>query len=328
MASGKRSLCLALILMLWSGVSGCGVGLTPVPTHVPGTGSVQGRILWNGEGTRGIEVKLCEEVSVFGRCSGREYSTGTDERGDYLFQNVAPGEYGLLVRLFDADSWQVVRRQVPFSTREYRVAADETVSVEDQHIHKLDLQLIYPANASQIDDATPTLRWKAYPEAAYYTVYLAPERGSAILVSHRVDGTQVSVSESLLECHYSWTVKALNEYGVKIAEYHGLSRFSVTGQPVSCHLDVIGPYGIVAADGDVVLAWKPHPLADHYKILMWNRTGPKHSRVLDLVGVRECRYALTEPLLPGSYVWTVYAYDASGRQVAGTQILDLIVEGE
>jgi hypothetical protein len=45
------------------------------------------------------------------------------------------------------------------------------------------------------------------------------------------------------------------------------------------------------------------------------------------VEVREPGYVFSEALAPARYVWSVTAYDATGKQVAGSQVVDFIVSG-
>src|SRR4026208_2379292 len=64
----------------------------------PGTGNVQGKVLFNGKPVENIEVKLCETFNRFlGGCGGKTYTARTDKDGDYVITNVPPKVYeGLL----------------------------------------------------------------------------------------------------------------------------------------------------------------------------------------------------------------------------------------
>src|SRR5687767_2228629 len=72
----------------------------------PGTGNVQGKVLYNNAPADNIEVKLCETFSRFmSGCGGKTYTAKTDKEGDFVIANVEPKEYeGLTVRIFDTDS--------------------------------------------------------------------------------------------------------------------------------------------------------------------------------------------------------------------------------
>src|SRR5829696_9297252 len=49
----------------------------------PGTGNVQGKVLYNGAPVENIEVKLCETFSRFlSGCGGKIYQAKTDKGGD------------------------------------------------------------------------------------------------------------------------------------------------------------------------------------------------------------------------------------------------------
>src|SRR5215213_3076496 len=67
----------------------------------PGTGNVQGKVLYNGAPVENIEVKLCETFSRFlSGCGGKIYTAKSDKDGDFVITNVPPKEYeGLTVRV-------------------------------------------------------------------------------------------------------------------------------------------------------------------------------------------------------------------------------------
>src|SRR5262245_12915561 len=73
----------------------------------PGTGNVQGKVLYNGKPVEGIEVKLCETFSRFlGGCGGKIFAAQTDKDGEYVIANVEPKVYeGLMARVFQTDSY-------------------------------------------------------------------------------------------------------------------------------------------------------------------------------------------------------------------------------
>src|SRR5918911_4066726 len=73
----------------------------------PGTGNVQGKVLYNNAPVENIDVRLCETFSRFlSGCGGKIYTAKTDKDGDYVITNVPPKEYeGLTVRVFDTDSY-------------------------------------------------------------------------------------------------------------------------------------------------------------------------------------------------------------------------------
>lgn len=298
------------------------------PTPPPGTGNVRGRVLWNGQPVVDVEVKLCEKVSLFGGCSGLETGTRTDEGGRYLLAGIAPGQYSLVVQAPDGNGWLYITAGLGISAREYTVVADQVLNVGDQHTYKSDLTLTGPADDSQVDSANPTLTWELYPEAAYYELYLSPEKGSAIYTSHQVDDIQVTPAVPLIDCSYTWKVEAFNAQRIKIAEADGYHHFTVTGQAVSCYVQIVSPLDGASVPGrDLTLSWDPHPSAAYYKILMWNDTEPDRPKVLDFVQVQESSYAFTQELDPARYVWSVHAYGETGDEIAGSQVCDFVVTG-
>ena len=57
----------------------------------PGTGNVQGKVLYNSKPAENIEVKLCEKFNqYFGGCSGKTFTARTDKDGEYVITNVEP----------------------------------------------------------------------------------------------------------------------------------------------------------------------------------------------------------------------------------------------
>ena len=65
----------------------------------PGTGNVQGKVLYNNAPVENIDVRLCETFSRFlSGCGGKIYTAKTDKDGDFVITNVPPKEYeGLTV---------------------------------------------------------------------------------------------------------------------------------------------------------------------------------------------------------------------------------------
>src|SRR5829696_3432025 len=60
----------------------------------PGTGNVQGKVLYNNAPVEKIDVRLCETFSRFlSGCGGKIYNAKTDKDGDFVITNVPPKEY-------------------------------------------------------------------------------------------------------------------------------------------------------------------------------------------------------------------------------------------
>ncbi|MGH9967717.1 MAG: hypothetical protein ACREBG_07755 [Pyrinomonadaceae bacterium] len=108
----------------------------------PGTGNVQGKVLYNGKPVENIEVKLCETFSRFlGGCGGKSYQARTDKDGEYVIANVEPKVYeGLLARVFDTDSYIFATSGIGgLGTTKYEVSADKTLFVSPTNLFKRDL---------------------------------------------------------------------------------------------------------------------------------------------------------------------------------------------
>src|ERR687891_2422 len=137
----------------------------------PGTGNVQGKVLYNNTPVENIEVKLCETFSRFlSGCGGKTYTAKTDKDGDFVITNVEPKEYeGLTVRVFDTDSYVFATTGIAgVAAAKYNVTADKTLFVTPTHLFKGDLKTLNPKAGSTVSAQDLELNWEAYPDAAYY----------------------------------------------------------------------------------------------------------------------------------------------------------------
>ena len=199
----------------------------------PGTGNVQGKVLYNGKPVANIEVKLCETFNrFFGGCSGKTYTARTDEGGEYVIANVEPKVYeGLLARVFDTDSYVFATTGLGgLSTAKYEVAADKTLFVQPTSIFKGDLKLVNPKAGSKVSAQNLELKWEPYPEAAYYKFSVfAEEAGvSAPYVNERVEATSFGVDKPLQRGTYRWQVEAYNGADQKLSESGRDIKFTIT----------------------------------------------------------------------------------------------------
>ena len=147
----------------------------------PGTGNVQGKVLFNGNPVENIEVKLCETFNRFlGGCGGKTFTARTDKDGDYVITNVEPKVYeGLLARVFDTDSFIFATTGIGgLSANKYEVTADKTLFVSPTNLYKGDLKLLNPKAGSKVSAQGLELKWEAYPDAAYYKFSIFPDEGS------------------------------------------------------------------------------------------------------------------------------------------------------
>jgi hypothetical protein len=198
----------------------------------PGTGNVQGKVLYNSKPAPNIEVKLCETFSRFGGgCGGKTLTAKTDSDGVYVITNVPPKTYeALLARVFDTDSSIFATAGIGISAAKYEVTADKTLFVSTTNLFKSDLKLITPKAAEKVSTQSPELKWDSYPDAAYYklSVYANDHTVTSPYVNKRVDGTSFSVDKPLQKGTYRWKVEAFNNDDRKLAESADDIEFTIT----------------------------------------------------------------------------------------------------
>ena len=198
----------------------------------PGTGNVQGKVLYNGAPVENIEVRLCEKFSRFvSGCGGQIYTAKSDKDGDYVITNVPPKEYeGLTVRVFDTDSYVFATTGVAgLSAAKYNVEADKTFFVDATHLFKADLKLTDPKAGSSITTQDVEFKWEAYPEASYYKLTLTPDQhlSESRIVNQRVDGTSFKSPKPLDKGGYQWKVEAFNAANRKLSESADRITFTI-----------------------------------------------------------------------------------------------------
>src|ERR1044072_8333512 len=189
----------------------------------PGTGNVQGKVLYNKAPVENIEVKLCETFSRFlSGCGGKIYTAKTDKDGDFVITNVPPKEYeGLTVRVFDTDSYVFATTGIAgISSAKYNVVADKTLFVTPTHLFKTDLKVLNPRAGSTVSGQDLELKWEAYPNAAYYKFTLYPDDHQVTppYVNQRVDDASFKVNKPLEKGSYRFKVEAFNSADKKLSE--------------------------------------------------------------------------------------------------------------
>lgn len=292
-----------------------------------GLGNVHGKISWNEQPAAGLDVLICQDFNAFSGCKGQEYTVQTGEDGKYTFHNVEPGIYALSVRVFDSDDWIFVTDGI-FSAAEYTVAANETLVIEPRSIHKLDIRPLKPGMDAEVKSGERVFQWEAYGDADYYEIYLTPDEGDAIFVNERADETSIKAQLPPLNCAYRWQLAAFNANGIKIAETNDYWEFTVIGEDASCYLAIEAPKDGAAIEAkDIILDWTPHPDAASYKILMWDDSDENKTKTLDFYQVDVSEFYFNGELTPEHrYVWSVYAYNANGREIAASEIHDFTVK--
>jgi hypothetical protein len=207
----------------------------PVTPPAPGKAAAVGRVLWNEQPASKTAVRICKDFSSYIGCSGKRYGTYTDKEGYYIFNNVDPGNYVVLVDVAH-DFWLYQEQGNQLKIRlavEEALVSGEITRIDDRNIYKTDLRLLYPPGGKSISEAKPVLKWKDYPGAAYYEISL--EDSARILENYRVDTNEYALENPLPNCKYSWRVSAYNAKGMKIAISTGVfDNFRIIGQPTSC----------------------------------------------------------------------------------------------
>ncbi|MDQ1591957.1 MAG: hypothetical protein QOG71_2584 [Pyrinomonadaceae bacterium] len=198
----------------------------------PGTGNVQGKVLYNSKPVEGIEVKLCEKFSRFlGGCDGKTYTARTDANGEYVIADAEPKVYeGLLARVFETDSYVFAASGIGgLSTTKYDVAADKTLFIAPTNLFKSDLKIVNPKAGAKVAAQNLELKWDSYPEAAYYKFSVFPENAAvtAPYVNERLEANSFAVDKPLEKGTYRWQVEAYNGEDRKLAESGDGIKFTI-----------------------------------------------------------------------------------------------------
>jgi hypothetical protein len=197
----------------------------------PGTGNVQGKVLFNSKPADNIEVKLCETFSQYlSGCGGQIYTARTDKDGEYVITNVPPKTYeALTAKVFDTDSYVFATTGLGISSAKYEVAAGKTFFVTPINLFKSDLKTLSPKAGAKVPAEGLELKWESYPDAAYYKFSTYAEESSVTspYVNERVEGTSFSVSKPMPKGTYRFEVAAFNKDDRKLAETSGDIKFTV-----------------------------------------------------------------------------------------------------
>ena len=189
----------------------------------PGTGNVQGKVLYNNAPVENIDVRLCETFSRFlSGCGGKIYTAKTDKDGDFVITNVPPKEYeGLTVRIFDTDSYVFATTGIAgISATKYNVVADKTLFVQPTHLFKADLKVLNPKAGSTVSAQNLELKWEPYPDASYYKFTITPDDHmvTSPYINQRVDDASFKINKPLEKGSYRWKVEAFNGGDRKLSE--------------------------------------------------------------------------------------------------------------
>jgi len=198
----------------------------------PGTGNVQGRVLYNSKPVENIEVKLCKEFNrFFGGCSGKTYTARTDKDGDYVITNVEPGTYeGLLARVFETESFVFATTGFAgISAEKYEIASDKTLFMRPTSLFKGDLKLVNPRPGAKVGQNIE-LQWEPYPDAAYYkfSLYADDHRVTSPYINQRSEETSFKLEKPMPIGTYRIEIEAYNGDDRKLSETSDDLKLTVT----------------------------------------------------------------------------------------------------
>ena len=201
----------------------------------PGTGNVQGKVLYNSKPAEKIEVTLCEKFNqFFGGCDGKKYVAHTDADGEYVITDVPPATYAALTaRVFDTKFYVFATTGITgLASAKYDVVADKTLFVPPTNLFKSDLKTLSPKAGEKVSAENLELRWTAYPDAAYYKFSIYPEDVSVTspYINERVEATSFAIDKPLPKGTYRWQVEAYNDDKVKLAESDRDIKFTIVDQ--------------------------------------------------------------------------------------------------
>jgi hypothetical protein len=198
----------------------------------PGTGNVQGKVLYNGKPVENIEVKLCETFNqYFGGCSGKTYTARTDAGGEYVITNVEPKVYeGLMARVFNTDSFVFATTGMGLSSAKYEVTADKTLFVQPTSLFKGDLKVLNPKAGAKVSAQNLELKWDPYPDAAYYkfSIYSEDPAITSPYINERVEATSFALDKPMQKGTYRWQVTAYNGADQRLSESSRDMKFTIT----------------------------------------------------------------------------------------------------
>jgi len=199
----------------------------------PGTGNVQGKVLYNSKPAENIEVKLCEKFNrFFGGCSGKSFTARTDKDGEYVITNVEPKVYeGLMARVFETDSFVFATSGIAgLSSATYEITSDKTMFISPTHLFKGDLKTLNPKAGAKVSVQNLELKWEPYPDAAYYKFSIYPEgmTFTSPYINERVEATSFGIDKPMQKGTYRWQVEAYNGANQKLTESARDIKFTIT----------------------------------------------------------------------------------------------------
>jgi ankyrin repeat protein len=187
----------------------------PAPPRSASTGgTVQGRVLWNGQPVAGATAFVADSPP-----GSLRYGTATtDDQGRFSISGVPEGPRVVFVqadpRVFGPSSATFTMTASPFT--------------QDFHLCKI-FQPVFPSNNESVA-GRPVLRWDPYPDAVrYFAVVLSQNKSVFSRGGPQGDlaGTSVQVDVDLPPGAYQWRLFAYNSAGQMIGCASQLRVFTI-----------------------------------------------------------------------------------------------------
>ena len=185
-----------------------------LPRPASSGGTVQGRVLWNGQPVAGATAFVADNASG----SVRYGTATTDDQGRFSISGVPEGRRVVFVqgdpRVFGASSATFTMTASPFT--------------QDFHLCKV-FQPVSPSNNESVG-GRPVLRWDPYPDAVrYFAVVLSQNTSVFSRGGPQGDlaGTSVQVDVDLPPGAYQWRLFAYNAAGQMIGCASQLRVFTI-----------------------------------------------------------------------------------------------------
>jgi hypothetical protein len=168
---------------------------------------------------------------------------------------------------------------------------------------------IWPEDGDSVD-AEPVLQWVAFPGAVRYELVVVDDDAYPPYVAFRqfTTDTVLPVTTILEPGSYSWTVRALDDESVTLAELN--RQFLVKDR-----ITALGPASGAVVGAAPALVWEAYPGAAGYQVIVLDDDAYPPVVIVE-ENTTATSFTITAPLEPGSYSWTVWAKTAEGVVVA------------
>ncbi len=168
---------------------------------------------------------------------------------------------------------------------------------------------IWPEDGDSVD-AEPVLQWIAFPGAVRYELVVVDDDAYPPYVAFRqfTTDTVLPVTTILEPGSYSWTVRALDDEDITLAELN--RQFLVKDRIMP-----LGPVSGAVVGAMPTLVWEAYPGAAGYQVIVLDDDAYPPIVIAD-DAITATSFTVGGPLEAGSYSWTVWAKTADGVVVA------------